>query len=275
VSDTGAPLRRIGGDGWQTRARERETESGLRRRCLVRGPLGGAGADPRAHYGLAGTPGRLSDWSPQGRARVADALRHGLAELDRTPLRDGADRRTAAVMRDQHQVWLASATAQDSARELDAGFLAPPAMDRMALATAPLADADDAELLASRLSGVPAGCRAMRRRCSSAWTRAVQALESWQNGWWPCCGPAPALTAATLVGWPPGRQRYLGSTPGRPGTCRRLGGPPMGPMTSCPTGWEHEYLPRLGRWRLLPAPTEDGARPGVVVWPVPAGRVPL
>ena len=36
-------------------------------------------------YGLAGTPGRLSDWSPQGRARVADALRHGLAELDRTP----------------------------------------------------------------------------------------------------------------------------------------------------------------------------------------------
>src|SRR4029453_5403873 len=108
-------------------------------------------------YGLAGTPGRLSDWSPQGRARVADALRHGLAELDRTPLRDGADRRAAAVMRDRLQVWLASATAQDWARELEAGFLAPPAMDRMALATAPLTDADDAELLASRLSGVPAG----------------------------------------------------------------------------------------------------------------------
>jgi uncharacterized protein (DUF885 family) len=108
-------------------------------------------------YGLAGTPGRLSDWSPQGRARVADALRHGLAELDRTPLRDGADRRAAVVMRDRLQVWLASATAQDWARELDAGFLSPPAMDRMALATAPLADADDAELLASRLSGVPGG----------------------------------------------------------------------------------------------------------------------
>lgn len=108
-------------------------------------------------YGLAGTPGRLSDWSPQGRARVADALRHGLAELDRTPLRDGADRRAAAVMRDRLQVWLASATARDWARELDAGFLAPPAMDRMALATAPLADADDAELLASRLRGVPDG----------------------------------------------------------------------------------------------------------------------
>jgi uncharacterized protein (DUF885 family) len=108
-------------------------------------------------YGLAGTPGRLSDWSPQGRDRVADALRHGLAELDRTPLRDGADRRAAAVMRDRLQVWLASATARDWARELDAGFMAPPAMDRMALATAPLADADDAELLASRLTGVPAG----------------------------------------------------------------------------------------------------------------------
>jgi uncharacterized protein (DUF885 family) len=108
-------------------------------------------------YGLAGTPGRLSDWSPQGRARVADALRHGLAELDRTPLRDGADRRAAAVMRDRLQVWLASAIGQDWARELEAGFLAPPAMDRMALATAPLAVADDAELLASRLSGVPAG----------------------------------------------------------------------------------------------------------------------
>ena len=108
-------------------------------------------------YGLADVPGRLSDWSPQGRARVADALRHGLAELDRTPPRDGADRRAAAVMRDRLQVWLASATAQDWARELDAGFLAPPAMDRMALSTAPLADADDAELLASRLTGVPAG----------------------------------------------------------------------------------------------------------------------
>ena len=108
-------------------------------------------------YGLAGTPGKLSDWSPQGRAQVADALRHELAELDRTPPRDGADRRAAAVMRDRLQVWLASVTAQDWARELDAGFLAPPAMDRMALATAPLADADDAELAASRLSGVPAG----------------------------------------------------------------------------------------------------------------------
>src|SRR4029450_11333574 len=62
-----------------------------------------------------------------------------------------------AVMRDCLQVWLASASAQDWARELDAGFLAPPAMERMALATAPLADADDAELLASRLSGLPAG----------------------------------------------------------------------------------------------------------------------
>jgi uncharacterized protein (DUF885 family) len=108
-------------------------------------------------YGLAGTPGRLSDWSPQGRARVADALRQGLAELDRILARDGADRRAAAVMRDRLQVWLASATAQDWARELDAGFLAPPAMDRMALATAPLADADDAELLAARLTAVPAG----------------------------------------------------------------------------------------------------------------------
>jgi uncharacterized protein (DUF885 family) len=104
-----------------------------------------------------GTPGRLSDWSPQGRARVADALRHGLAELDRTPLRDGADRRAAVVMRDRLQVWLASATAQDWARELDTGFLSPPAMDRMALASAPLADTDDAELLASRLTGVPGG----------------------------------------------------------------------------------------------------------------------
>jgi uncharacterized protein (DUF885 family) len=108
-------------------------------------------------YGLAGTPGRLSDWSPQGRAQLADALRHGLAELDRTPPRDGADRRAAAVMRDRLESWLASAAAQDWARQLDAGFLAPPAMDRMALATAPLADADDAELLASRLTSVPAG----------------------------------------------------------------------------------------------------------------------
>jgi uncharacterized protein (DUF885 family) len=108
-------------------------------------------------YGLAGTPGRLSDWSPQGRALVADALRDGLAELGRTPPRDGPDRRAAAVMGDRLQVWLASATAQDWARELDAGFLSPPAMDRMALATAPLADAGDAELLASRLTGVPAG----------------------------------------------------------------------------------------------------------------------
>jgi uncharacterized protein (DUF885 family) len=108
-------------------------------------------------YGLADIPGRLSDWSPQGRALVADALRDGLAELDRTPLRDGADRRAAVVMGDRLQVWLASVTAQDWARELEAGFLSPPAMDRMALATAPLADAGDAELLASRLTGVPAG----------------------------------------------------------------------------------------------------------------------
>jgi uncharacterized protein (DUF885 family) len=108
-------------------------------------------------YGLAGTPGRLSDWSPEGRARVADALRHGLAELDRTPLRDGADRRAAAVMRDRLEAWLASSEAQDWARELEAGFLAPPVMDRMALDTAPLADAGDAELLAARLDGLPRG----------------------------------------------------------------------------------------------------------------------
>jgi uncharacterized protein (DUF885 family) len=110
-------------------------------------------------YGLAGTPGRLSDWSPQGRARVADALRHGLAELDRTPPRDGADRRAAAVMRDRLRTWLASAEAQDWTLQLDAGFLAPPAMDRIALNAAPLTDAGDAELLASRLEGLPRGMR--------------------------------------------------------------------------------------------------------------------
>jgi uncharacterized protein (DUF885 family) len=108
-------------------------------------------------YGLTGTPGRLSDWSPEGRARVAEALRDGLDELDRTPLGDGADRRAAAVMRDRLQTWLASAEARDWALELDAGFLAPPAMDRIALTTAPLADAGDAELLAARLEGLPRG----------------------------------------------------------------------------------------------------------------------
>ena len=108
-------------------------------------------------FGLAGTPGRLSDWSPQGRARVAEALRQGLAELNRTPLLHGADRRAAAVMRDRLQVWLASAAAHDWALQLDAGFIGPPAMDRMALSTARLADAGDAELLASRLTGLPGG----------------------------------------------------------------------------------------------------------------------
>ena len=108
-------------------------------------------------YGLAGSPGRLSDWSPEGRARVAEALRDGLEELDRTPLGDGADRRAAAVMRDRLRTWLASAAAQDWAQELDAGFSAPPAMDRIALSTAPLADAHDAELLAARLEGLPRG----------------------------------------------------------------------------------------------------------------------
>jgi uncharacterized protein (DUF885 family) len=108
-------------------------------------------------YGLTGTPGTLSDWSPEGRARVAEALRDGLDELDRTPLGDGADRRAAAVMRDRIQSWLASAAAQDWALQLDAGFSAPPAMDRIALSTAPLVDASDAELLASRLEGLPRG----------------------------------------------------------------------------------------------------------------------
>jgi uncharacterized protein (DUF885 family) len=108
-------------------------------------------------YGLTGTPGTLSDWSPEGRARVAEALRDGLDELDRTPLGDGADRRAAAVMRDRLQSWLASAAAQDWALQLDAGFSAPPAMDRIALSTAPLVDASDAELLASRLEGLPRG----------------------------------------------------------------------------------------------------------------------
>jgi uncharacterized protein (DUF885 family) len=108
-------------------------------------------------YGLAGTPGRLSDWSPEGRARVAEALRDGLDELDRTPLGDGRDRRAAAVMRDRLQTWLASAAARDWSVQLDAGFSAPPAMDRMALSTAPLADAGDAELLAARLEGLPSG----------------------------------------------------------------------------------------------------------------------
>jgi uncharacterized protein (DUF885 family) len=108
-------------------------------------------------FGLAGTPGTLSDWSPAGRARLAEALRQGLAEVDRAPLRDRADRRAAAVMRDRLQIWLASAAAHDWALELDAGFLAPPAMDRIALSTAPLADVGDAELLASRLTGLPGG----------------------------------------------------------------------------------------------------------------------
>jgi uncharacterized protein (DUF885 family) len=108
-------------------------------------------------YGLTGSPGWLSDWSPQGRARVAEALRDGLEELDRTPLGDEADRRAAAVMRDRLRTWLASAAAQDWMLELDAGFSAPPAMDRIALSTAPLADARDAELLAARLEGLPRG----------------------------------------------------------------------------------------------------------------------
>ena len=108
-------------------------------------------------YGLTGTPGTLSDWSPEGRARVAEALRDGLDELDRTPRGDRADRRAAAVMRDRLQTWLASAAAQDWALQLDAGFSAPPAMDRIALSTAPLVDASDAELLASRLEGLPRG----------------------------------------------------------------------------------------------------------------------
>jgi uncharacterized protein (DUF885 family) len=108
-------------------------------------------------YGLSGTPGRLSDWSPEGRARLAEALRDGLDALDRTPLGDGADRRAAAVMRDRLQTWLASAAAQDWALQLDAGFSAPPAMDRIALSTAPLSNAGDAELLAARLEGLPRG----------------------------------------------------------------------------------------------------------------------
>ena len=112
--------------------------------------------------GLAGTPGRLSDWSPEGRARVAEGLRQGLAELDRTPLLDGADRRAASVMRDRLQVWLASAAAHDWALQLDAGFLGPPAMDRMALSTARLDDAGDAELLASR-RGASGGYQLTRR----------------------------------------------------------------------------------------------------------------
>src|SRR5215213_9310827 len=207
----------------------------------------------------------------------------------------------------------------------------------------------------------------MRRRCGSAWRRAAQALGSWQNGWSPCCGPVPAPTAATLVGWPPRRRRWLGSTPGRHGTCTRPGRPPTGPTTSSPTGWSTSIsrgrppILRWGRsgmngrsrsiwawppirwsWRpgagrswtgwsarcagrpppagpgelldwlgqldqqvarrlseefdippqlrvlrheLAPPgsaagayylpPTEDGARPGVVVWTMPAGRVPL
>jgi uncharacterized protein (DUF885 family) len=109
--------------------------------------------------GLAGTPGSLSDWSPEGRARVAEALRGGLDELDRTPLGDGTDRRAAAVMRDRLQTWLASAAAQDWTLELDAAFSSPPAMDRIALGASPLADAADAELLASRLEGLPNGMR--------------------------------------------------------------------------------------------------------------------
>jgi hypothetical protein len=132
-------------------------------------------------YGLSGTPGRLSDWSPEGRARLAEALRDGLDALDRTPLGDGADRRAAAVMRDRLQTWLASAAAQDWALQLDAGFSAPPAMDRIALSTAPLSNAGDAELLAARLEGLPRGCRGTPRRCGWAWTRGAPALVSWQN----------------------------------------------------------------------------------------------
>ena len=108
-------------------------------------------------YGLAGTPARLSDWSPEGRARLAEAVRDGLGELDRTPLGDAADRRAAAVLRDRLGTWLASAEAQDWAVQLDGGFLAPPVMDRMALNTAPLADAGDAEVLAARLECLPRG----------------------------------------------------------------------------------------------------------------------
>src|SRR4030095_13671177 len=137
---------RIGGGGWQTLLVSEGPSPvfGVADRFVRRW----AELEPSQGliYGLAGTPGRLSDWSPQGRARVADALRHGLAELDRTPPRDGADRRAAVVMRDRLQVWLASATAQDWARELDAGFLSPPAMDPMALGTAPVARAREAGL---------------------------------------------------------------------------------------------------------------------------------
>jgi uncharacterized protein (DUF885 family) len=60
-------------------------------------------------------------------------------------------------MRDRLQTWLASAAAREWSVQLDAGFSAPPAMDRIALSTAPLSNAGDAELLAARLQGLPSG----------------------------------------------------------------------------------------------------------------------
>src|SRR5215217_8351253 len=317
-------------------------------------------------YGLAGTPGRLSDWSPQGRARVADALRRGLAELGGTPLRDGADRRAAAVMRDRLQVWLASATAQDWAHELDAGFLAPPAMDRMALATAPLADADDADLLASRLTDVPAGMQgyaaalqlgldqgrlgaevlaerlvAMLRasaRSDGGYFSALAAkaaalagvdprtarhlqevgraadaaydqLADWlEDEYLPRAAPDPAvgperyaralqehlgLTAdpAELAAWGWEELDRLDHDPGEPSAA----GPAelldwlgqLDQQVARRLGEEFDIPPQLRvlRHELAPPgsaagayylpPTEDGARPGVVVWTMPAGRVPL
>jgi uncharacterized protein (DUF885 family) len=328
-------------------------------------------------YGLAGTPGRLSDWSPEGRARVAEALRDGLQELDRTPLGDGADRRAAAVMRDRLQTWLASAAARDWALQLDAGFSAPPAMDRIALNTAPLADAGHAELLAARLQGLPSGMQgyaaALRlgldegrpgprilverlveslresARCDGGYFRGLAAraaalpgVDARAAGRLAAAGRGADAAFEELADWL--EQAYLphaaqGAAVGPERYARALQehlGLIADPVELAAWGWEElgrleqemrreaeagwpglglvEVLERLDNDPAEPSaagpdellewlgqidqrvaqrlaeefdipgsaagayylpPTEDGARPGVVVWTVPAGRVPL
>ncbi len=124
-----------------------------------------ANLDPTdgALSGIASTPPRLSDWSPEGRRAIEGALRAELEDLARLGPLDAADERRRAAMADQLRAWVDSLAARDYTVVCEPGFLAPPLLNRLAIESQPVADADAVAARILRLRAVPESASGYRR----------------------------------------------------------------------------------------------------------------
>ncbi|GAB3663832.1 DUF885 domain-containing protein [Actinocorallia lasiicapitis] len=122
-----------------------------------------AEADPSlaAFAGIAGQDHALTDYSPDGYAALADLTRRTLAELAAAPVRDDADRRGAAVLRDKLETFAALGEAH--AHDYDFSHVDGPFQRlRQSVEVLDQGDATPGDDLRSRLERFPAALDGLR-----------------------------------------------------------------------------------------------------------------